>query len=594
MTHPLRRAGTWVVVLSGIIGFYAGVVLFPRWQVAVETAQVVAGLVEYPRDNPFYTYHTKIWTVMHQAGALLLLAGVPEKTLSLILSGLMGMLSCQALSLTAYALSGSATVAVGMPFLAFATGIVDHGVVYPIALAGSEHTYGMVGLSAAGVTLGLFGAGYVRSGAFLLGLLPAIHPAIGVWTMAAATVALAWERRAIWPAYRYALWWFLAGAGVTVASGLHQWAFILDVPDTESEVSARYLRAFVAFWDGHRFPVDIGHLGVAMNGLAGLLAAMWLSARAEALSPPVRVLLRMIMVVAIMSVAIIGVSWVPPAHVPTVLLMLMPARFLNLNVLLFVPLVIGLARSLRKDSYGDVVVALMVVGLLVGSPSMFWGYMTRWGVHEWPHLIDHRLVFELAAVSLAGLCATCRYRAGGVSRAPDPAPTTNAWLKPALNVCVIALFVVTAALCTRFDAGTPLVDRTNDPFWSQVAADQRGMTLTAGSFIMVQLRSRRPVLLNSGGLDGLPYAPESGPAMNAILQDVYGVDLLNPHPDLLWGTGGMQHHFNERVWEGFSLERWREIGRTYGVSQVITRTSYDLALPLMAERDGLRLYMVPN
>ena len=39
---------------------------FPDWQVAVETAQVVAGLVTYPADNIFFIYHTKLWTVLHQ------------------------------------------------------------------------------------------------------------------------------------------------------------------------------------------------------------------------------------------------------------------------------------------------------------------------------------------------------------------------------------------------------------------------------------------------------------------------------------------------------------------------------------------------
>jgi hypothetical protein len=43
-----------VLVVSGIGGFHAGMVTFPDWQVAVETAQVVAGIVRYPVDNPFY------------------------------------------------------------------------------------------------------------------------------------------------------------------------------------------------------------------------------------------------------------------------------------------------------------------------------------------------------------------------------------------------------------------------------------------------------------------------------------------------------------------------------------------------------------
>jgi hypothetical protein len=44
----------WVLLLSGLLGFRVGMTGFPDWQVAVETAQVVAGLVPYPPDNIFY------------------------------------------------------------------------------------------------------------------------------------------------------------------------------------------------------------------------------------------------------------------------------------------------------------------------------------------------------------------------------------------------------------------------------------------------------------------------------------------------------------------------------------------------------------
>ena len=97
-----------VLAFSGLLGFWIGGVRLPSWHVAVESAQVVAGLVQYPRDNPFYIYHTKLWTVLHQIGAVLLRAGVSEIALSRILSGVLGMLSFQALSMFVWALSRDA------------------------------------------------------------------------------------------------------------------------------------------------------------------------------------------------------------------------------------------------------------------------------------------------------------------------------------------------------------------------------------------------------------------------------------------------------------------------------------------------------
>ena len=130
----------WVLAISGVLGFRVGMIGFPTWQIAVESAQVVAGLVQYPPDNPFYIYHTKLWSLVIQVCALLLRAGVSEITLSLALSGLLGMISFQALSMVIYAIGGSASLAIGGAFVVFLSRITDHGVVYPVFLLGhSSH-----------------------------------------------------------------------------------------------------------------------------------------------------------------------------------------------------------------------------------------------------------------------------------------------------------------------------------------------------------------------------------------------------------------------------------------------------------------------
>src|SRR5215211_5011040 len=111
----------WVLLLSGILGFRVGMLGFADWQVAVETAQVTAGLVSYPADNIFYIYHTRLWTVLHQLLAIGLRADVTEITLSLVVSGVEGMLTFQALAMFVYALSRSVLLSVGAAALIFFT-----------------------------------------------------------------------------------------------------------------------------------------------------------------------------------------------------------------------------------------------------------------------------------------------------------------------------------------------------------------------------------------------------------------------------------------------------------------------------------------
>jgi hypothetical protein len=126
-----------------------------------------------------------------------------------------------------------------------------------------------------------------------------------------------------------------------------------------------------------------------------------------------------------------------------------------------------------------------------------------------------------------------------------------------------------------------------------VAAETQGLVATGGSLHLIQLQSRRPVLLDGGGLDGLPYAPESGPEMRRVLADVYGLDLMNP-PEEARHSGVVPDDFNKEVWAGYSRERWRQIRRTHNVTQVVTRTDWTLDLPLVTENGDLRLYRIPE
>src|SRR5678815_2262004 len=204
-----------VVVVAGVLGLRAGAVLFPDWQVAVETAQVTARIVRYPIQTPFSVYHAELWTVLHQVLAVFLRLGVSEITLSRVLSGVMGMLSFQAIALIVYGLSADALVAIGACGLALATHTSEFGVMYPIFLMGSSHTYGIIGLSFFVLVVGFFGTGSYRVAAFLLGLAPAIHPSLGAWLLLIVAIAVASDFRRARTELRHAVVPFLVGVVVS-------------------------------------------------------------------------------------------------------------------------------------------------------------------------------------------------------------------------------------------------------------------------------------------------------------------------------------------------------------------------------------------
>jgi hypothetical protein len=506
-----------ILVFTGILGFLVGMVRVPALQVAVESSQVVAGIVQYPPGNAFYIYHTKAWTVLHQVGALLLLAGVSELALSRAISGLVGMAAFQALGVVVFALSRNTLLAIASAVVIVMTGVAEGNAVYPVSLMGTSHTYGALGMSLFVLVLGLFGSGCSPSAAFLLGLAPAVHAGLGIWLWVIVGIAALWERRTGFDPPAHALKPFAAGAAISTASYAIQIAFIADVPEVNRDEVARYLNAFVSSWDFHRAPLDlisrpmlfnIGAVAVAGAGLFGLERRLPRSAT---------FLLRSVIICGVLGFAAVFLSWIPPQRLPAALLLLMPSRLVVINTMVLVAMVIGLSRLLPWKPLMRFAPAALLLVLVANRLDV---------VAEWARWED-----------------------------------------------------------------TTLKDYTNDPLFAATAAERTGLLLTGGSLHLVQLQTRRPVLLDGGGLDALPYAPESGPEMQRVLSDVYGIDLLNPPPDALH-SGAVPDEVNRDIWSKYSRGRWEEIARTHSVTQVLTPADWTLDLPIQAENEDFRLYRI--
>ena len=89
------------------------------------------------------------------------------------------------------------------------------------------------------------------------------------------------------------------------------------------------------------------------------------------------------------------------------------------------------------------------------------------------------------------------------------------------------------------------------------------------------------------------YAPEGGPATARIVPEVYGIDFFDPPREISEQLGHPARR-QQLTWSRFTGQRWRELRRTYNVSQIVTRSDYELDLPMVAEADGLRLYRIPD
>jgi hypothetical protein len=574
------RQAVWVLGLSGALGLFFGLAYWD-WQWAVEHAQVIAGLVTYPPDSAPGIAHARLWSIIPQIGAVLLRLGVSETLLSQILSGLLGALSFQALAAVTYALGRSTLLAIGTALVIFVSHATDYGVVYPIMLLGPGHTYGIAGLSWVVLTIGLLGLGWYRAGAFLLALGPAVHPALGLWSLAIAVLAAIPLRREV--AARGVFACFAAGMTLTLVSfGLHR-VMATPVPSIDAETAGRLFKTFVTFWDSHRFPVPLRDKGVTIAIEAAVLAAVALAGSGRTLPASARLLLR---IVAIGGVAALGLAiWsaAPSGWMPDWIVALMPGRMLNVSIVLLPPLLFGLLGASRGLLIARVWLVLLAAGLLISRGSTLWQLA---GGSPPANLGPSSVLAFGTAGALLAIALAWRSRAQAA---------LGQWAVRAALIGVFvlagAVAVVDAARNMRWRVET-LSSRQNDPALL-AASHGSGPLLTGGDLFMIQLRTRRPVVLDGGSLDTLPYAVESGPEMSRILRDVYGVDLFNPPEEARRG-GRVPSTANRQVWATMSRDRWRQIAREYGFTQVLTPAGWTLDLPLLASSRDFTLYGIPD
>lgn len=569
-----RAPSPWrAVLLSGAFGAILGVFFTSTWQVAVETAQVLAGLVQYPEQNPFFRYHVSAWSLIHQALALVLWIGLDERVLSIALSGALAAATFGGLTLCCHAISPRGDLAVLAPLVWFALfrDTNAYGVSYPLLLTGTHHTYGVMGRAVALWLIGLAAHQYSRPALFLMGLAPALHL---TWGLYAATVtACGWlltarEHRVV----RRGGPWLMAGATVAMASFGLQRLWRHSLPHVQPSETEPLLRAFLTHWDGHRIPVSVLTPGTMLVASVVVCAALALW-RSKNQQTSARMFYGIALVAGLTGLALLVLARFPHV-VPAPLAVAMPGRFANLTLLLFPAMLLGTIGTLPRAAER---VLLFAIVLYVVWNWLFDAFLSSdkygWSLAHWKFLVP-----------VLVLAATVRFQNSVHEIRHTTAPSIAAIAVVALGVLVYPMNRV-----------EPLVFKSEDPVLSR-ARNGTGLIITGPGMELIQLRTRRPVLLNTGGLDQLPYVPESGPAMNEALEAVYGVSIGNPPDEVRKRRpGALPQNIAVDLFADRTLEQWQAIAERFseGSVSVLVRPTHVLAFEPAVVSDQWRLYDIP-
>jgi hypothetical protein len=708
-----------VLFVGAVCGVCYG--LNANWQIAVESAQVLAGTVEYPVDNPFYMYHIKSWTLLHQIPALLLAGGMSERVVSMMIACTSSVLGMQAFGLISFAFSRDRLVACVVPLLYLATNVCKgRGAAYPIFIIPDSFwtSYGVMGTAFTLFVWSLWGLGLRRPAALLCGLAPAVHPAIGAWCVVTTAAALAWNRRAERSRLATIGRWFAIGAIISITSFAVQQYLSWGLPVADPALSRQILEAFVEGWDNHRRPFPLGsadcHFAWGLLILVSVVQA-WFASKLPRES---RLLLCILIVSAMASLALCGVTHFS-TWLPLPLVMAMPGRFINLVILAYPALIFGLLARWRRVWSIDCVLAglsvycllrtlmlskqllyvptadkvfiasgMMLVYVLASHAKadiaprlrgfirigmlaclllagivwmrdlhlatlvwlalpLLWTLRTRLTGFSWPRVRSVLRSSSLACLWLAflvkGGCflavgcllaaalksmarldgrrrtllpllyvtwpklrhsrwlgqsvSDAPVRSGrGIAKALPPATILswkNSFLAARSIIAVACLALVMVPLVRNAQARyRSFIKIESDP--ALVAAGrQSGLLLIGPRMQLVQLHTRRPVLLNGEAMNQLTYVPDSGPPMNTIVKRIYGDDLLAPRPAGWEPCGGLMHSSGYLLWQQRGAAEWQQLARDFGFTNVLTPADWKLKLPVLARSKTRVLYGVP-
>lgn len=547
-----------VLVLSGFFGLVLGLA-YSTWHVVAETAQVVSGIVKYPRDNPFYIYHVKVWTILNQIGALALYYGLTEKTLSIVLSGLMGMFSFQALSLFVFSLCGNIPISIFLPFFMQFTQVMDFGINYPVQIINFPYTYGVVGLSMAVLTIALFNLKCHRAGGLFLGLLPAVHPMMSVFLGLSLLIILFWDYKRMREPFFQSLGCFMAGCAVSGASLAAHMLITYDVPKMDPATEAKYIGVIVRFWDAHRMPVNFLSVNFYLCILSAITSFAVLRFGRRDVPENFFLPMRILVITGVIGGFACVMSHVPPEMIPPRVMRIMPTRILGINSIVLMPLLVGMYAYYKDDVVHQLnLFALMVVlTLILTLHPVYWGRIL------------------MLVITLSAAISVLRMANG----------SSLAGFKPSrlmLGTVIVLLLTVTAEAVKAGSSWesnrNDMRDWRSDPMFAKIHAGN-GVLLVGPHIIgFMQLYVARPVYPGLMFV-GLPYVPEAGPPMDAPLKEIFGVDLFNP-PEESRRERDLPIGDVRVLWEARTLEEWQKIKARYNLTDIFTYGDWKLQLPV--------------
>jgi hypothetical protein len=642
----LRRQLALAALLALVYSVAAAAVDPTVLDEAVDAGQVVSGAVVYPPGHPHEVFYRSVYSLSNQlAGWTYALA--PEALAqcaarNVVVLFVSMLVPCWlATALCRSALAGAFAGALW----ASESHLLFDGV-YPLHVFPQFFTHGQLGLGFSVLVVAAWLAGMPRLAGALTGVAPMVHAGLAPLVYAWVLMFLGFSRsRPRGAELRRAGIAFAAGAAASAAlAAWLAWGVERPAPAGPYAADAAAAEAwssaaanFVRWTDPHRVVPDWLSLDYGVATLAFALLSAAVLAGGERAGARASSSARWTVAFGALALAAsFGLTALQRlGRLPEPLLVLMPARYSNLTVMLLPALAAAAAWS-ALDRVGERArrAATLVLAALVALAAVRWILypdgvrlhlaFAAWGavlgLAAWSQRARPRWSLSLAAGTLALAAATARagtaqqagalalgaiaacFACAAVERigAPLPGGRTS---RAALALACLALLAVVVPGRThgrdrrwRIDVISPadleLVRRLD-----QLAPRSEPILTPAWKRAVLQLKTGRPVVFELETLWMLTYRRGLAPAIGAMVRDLYGVDYSRPQAlrELAGGERLTVHHPAwPEVWRARPRAEWQRLAARYSFRLVVAPAGLTLDLPLEFAGEAWTVYSVPS
>ena len=586
LSLPEKYKPLVLLLVSGLMGAYINIIYNSTYQIPIEPGQILAGIVKYQDYNLQYIYMMKTWTILNQISAILLSLGFNEITTSIILVGLIGAVSLQALTMIIYAISNNIVLSLTGPIF-ISLYWPDFSVAYPISyLQMSRHSFGLFGLVFVILIIGLFSSGYLKLGSLLLGMAPAIHFTMGAWCFLLIMIVLLANYEDTKSNIKKISGFYLIGLIISVSSFASYFLAAKGLLIFKQTGNQELIINYIKYLDVHRRPINFLHPGFYLSLIGAIIS--WFVIHYQKTNGNGSSFFFKLFVINFILAAVLSIS----SHFPDTFLQLqlmMPGRFININIIMFLPMLLGLLGRENNNLIDKINFSFLILGavcLMIFFKPLSVQQINMLGFININYMkIIFAIVMFSSIIYIASACSK-----NHLVKFSEKYTKIIALL---YRTGFIALLVVSLVILTK-PLFEPYKGKFNiDPVYKTVSNEKGLLLLSTSLFDFVQLKTRRPILFNPYAVDGLPYAPETAPYLNHLLENIYGMSLRYP-PEEKYRHQLFNLGLEKRLWERRRKADWLKIRQEFGVQQILTKSDWRLDLPIVDRSPRFILYAIPD